>query len=125
MATTSPRNRLVGPWALWFGVFGGLVAWILHLTIGFALVHDGCRIGFTGLELWLWIITGALGFVALIATFVAYSTWQRANRRSDVDTNLTVDRIRFMGIIGAWFSGLSLLIILMTAIGIFWLGPCG
>lgn len=124
MTTTSSRNRLVSAWALWFGLFGGVGGWLLHLMVGFTLVYDGCAIGMASLELWLWIATSALALVALVATFVAYSTWQRAGRQKERETNVMVGRTYFMGFIGAWLSGLSLLIILTTAIAIFWLNPC-
>lgn len=124
MTTTAPQHRLARPWPLWFGLFGGVTAWLLHLAIGFALVHDACAIGWAGLDLWLWIITGALGFVALIATFVAYGTWRRANRQEDTASEIMRGRTYFMGFMGAWLSGLSLLMILTTAVAIFWLNPC-
>jgi len=124
MTTTASANRLVSPWSLWFGLFGGVTAWLLHLAIGFALVHDACAIGWAGLELWLWIVTGALAFVALIATFVAYGTWRRAHRQAETEAEVRRGRTDFMGFTGVWLSGLSLLIILTTAIAIFWLNPC-
>lgn len=124
MTTTASENRLVRPWPLWFGLFGGVAAWLLHLAIGFALVHDACAIGWAGLDLWLWIVTGALGFVALIATFVAYGTWRRAHRPAETVAEVRRGRTDFMGFMGVWLSGLSLLMILTTTIAIFWLNPC-
>ena len=125
MTRRSYSDQLVNPWLLWFGLFGGITAWLLHLAIGFALVYDGCSAGLAGTDLWLWIVTGVLAFVALIATFVAVSTWRTAGRRRRADSAIRVERTYFMGFTGAWLSAFSLLIILMTAIAIFWLAPCG
>ena len=105
-------------------LFGGLVAWVLHLAIGFALVYDGCAVGLANLQLWLWIVTGGLALVALIATLVGYRTWRRTRRHAS-DSGGVHGSSRFIGAVGTWLSGLSLLIILLTAIPIVGLAPCG
>lgn len=125
MATTTAPRPIVSRWSLWFGLFGGLTAWILHLAIGFALVYDGCAVGLNNLKVWLWIVTVLLALIALAATWAAYYDWSRTGRPRDPETAVMAGRTHFMALTGLWLSGLSLLMIVAMAIPIAWLDPCG
>ncbi|MEZ4728487.1 MAG: hypothetical protein R3E79_15240 [Caldilineaceae bacterium] len=111
-------------WSLWFGLFGGLTAWILHLAVGFAFVHDACRVGLNGIRLWSGIFTLVLAAVALLAVVAAYGHWRRRHHQETNELETVLGARRFMAISGMWFSGLSLLMILLTGIPILWLYPC-
>ena len=63
-------------WPLWFGLFGGVAAWTLHLAIAYPLVYNGCALGLDQLSTWLLILTAVLGAVALLATIAAFFTWR-------------------------------------------------
>ena len=124
MAETTPAH-VHGryDWKLWYGLFGGLTAWILQLAIGFAVVHDLCLSGEDGVLLWASIITAVPALLALGALIAAYSSWRA--ERTEGDTLETIHGVhRFMSITGMWFSGLSLLIILLLVAPIVWIYPC-
>lgn len=123
MAHTLFASPTARRWAPWFGLFGGLTAWVLHLAIGFALVYDSCLTGFSHLRLWLVIVTLLLAFMALAATLVGYRLWQRTQTDS-ADVGGATGVQPFMGMVGAALSGLSLFIIVLTAIPVVWLTPC-
>lgn len=142
-------------WALWFGLFGGVAAWSLHLAIAYPLVYNGCALGLDPLSTWLLILTAVLGAVALLATIAAFFSWRGAttSRRgtrsggmaspfatippsSDLVPAVSTDREpisapggmlgsrRLLGLMGMGLSGLSLLIMIFSAIAIVGLGPC-
>ncbi len=129
MATAASQAKGASGWALLFGFFGGLVAWALHLAIGFILAYGGCRWGLAAFRSWLLIVTAALALVALAATVVAY----RSGARTGVDESNpdndevggSLGRSRLVAVLGTWLSGLSLLIILMVGIAAVWIVPCG
>lgn len=62
------------PAAVWFGVMGGMTAWVLHLGASYAVVPYVCG---TGAEWLLHVLTAGLGAVGLAATMAAW----RAHRR--------------------------------------------
>lgn len=142
-------------WLTWFGLFGGVTAWILHLAIAYPLVYNGCALGLGQLSTWLLILTAVLAGFALLATIAAFFTWRAAStpRRGtrsggtvppmatnlqspDLVPALATDREsvsapggmlgsrRLLGLMGMGLSGLSLLIMIFSAIAIAGLGPC-
>jgi len=113
-----------GPWPLWFGRFGGLVAWIIHLALGFALVYDGCALGINNLRMLVGIVTIILAAVAGAATLIAYRNWQSLRTSHIEQQSVRNGRAHFMALSGLWFSGLGLLIIVLLTIPIVWLNPC-
>jgi hypothetical protein len=136
-------------WALWFGLFGGIAAWTLHLAIAYPLVYNGCALGVDQLSTWLLILTTVLGAVALLATIAAFFTWRSAGAQaspapaSDSPAPSAISRTgaqasspapsapggmlgsrRLLGLMGMGLSGFSLLIMIFSAIAIVGLGPC-
>lgn len=111
-------------WLLWFGLFGGTPAWILHLAIGFALVYDGCQVGQDALRLRLGVLTLILAAVAAAGVWAAYREWKAAKDPHATVLETIYGLRRFMGIGGMLLSGLSLLIILLAAIPLIGLTPC-
>ncbi len=77
-AVGQPSGQEQRQWALWFGLFGGVAAWTLHLAIAYPLVYNGCALGLDQLSTWLLILTAVLGAVALLATLAAFFTWRGA-----------------------------------------------
>lgn len=153
--SSSNQGRSGSQWPLWFGLFGGIAAWTLHLAIAYPLVYNGCALGLDQLSTWLLILTAVLGAVALLATIAAFFTWRSAStsRRGtrsggmahpiaatppspDLVPALSTDREpisspggmlgsrRLLGLMGMGLSGLSLLIMIFSAIAIVGLGPC-
>ena len=75
-ATKSEVSRL----SLWFGLFGGAIAWTIHFMSAYAVAEFGCvgRLGertYWNISLVAWLelaITAAAVLVAAAATAVAY-----------------------------------------------------
>jgi hypothetical protein len=117
-------------WALWFGLFGGVAAWSLHLAIAYPLVYNGCALSLDQLSTWLLILTAVLGAVALLATLAALFTWraatgpQASSPASSPTPGGMLGSRRLLGLMGMGLSGLSLLIMIFSAIAIVGLGPC-
>ena len=128
-------------WATWFGLFGGIAAWTLHLTIAYPLVYNGCALGVEQLSTWLLILTAVLGVVALLATLAAFFTWRAAGAQASPTPASASPALspapepisapggmlgsrRLLGLMGMGLSGLSLLIMIFSAIAIVGLGPC-
>jgi hypothetical protein len=134
MANASSPPHNIGSWALWFGFFGGIVAWAIFLMSGFAVAYVGCLWGLETFRSWLFILTGVFGIIAIIGTVVAFRNRQRADSETDEahanetganETGAPLGRVRFMTVLSAWLSLLSVMLILMTAISIIWMTPCG
>jgi hypothetical protein len=103
---------------LWFGVLGGLVAWTLHLVLGFALITGACGdggdgTGGTGVALVFLALTVALAAVAGLATLAALRVWR-------TETGWR----RFMGFFGALLDGLGLATIALGGTQLLFLRPC-
>lgn len=64
----------VRPAALWFGVLGGMGAWVFHLGTSYALLPYVCA---TGREEWLHVVTLGTAVIAATATVVAWRAWRR------------------------------------------------
>jgi hypothetical protein len=124
MSEAAQTRRDVNSWALWFGLFGGLTAWILHLAVGFVLVFDGCAIGLSYLRIMLGAVTLVFAVLAAAATIAAYRIWQADDGRGDGGSEARPGRIRFMALTGVWLSALACLIIVLLAIPVVWLNPC-
>jgi hypothetical protein len=154
--SSSNQGRSGSQWALWFGLFGGIAAWTLHLAIAYPLVYNGCALGLDQLSTWLLILTAVLGAIALLATIAAFFTWRasaptsRRGTRSGATTPPIATKLpspdlvpalptdpeqisspggmlgsrHLLGLMGMGLSGLSLLIMIFSAIAIVGLGPC-
>jgi hypothetical protein len=111
------RDESVGSAALWFGVLGGPIAWVLHMTIGYSLEEwfacspststPGEILG-SSVPTWAIAITVAFALVASAAGLVAFRCW----RRSEPADGAVAGRARWMGMVGLMNSGLYFLIII-------------
>lgn len=125
------------PPALWFGLFGAPAAWSLQLLVNYALVAHACFpkseplaapvVG--GLQA---IVLGA-GFAALAIALAAEATAWRSWRASRHESRgghgglleVGEGRTGFMALGGVLVSGVFLLGIVMNAIPLFLVSPCG
>lgn len=116
---------------LWFGMFGGAVAWTVHLIAASITAEWG---GFAGLDQWkllgvtsiVWAIFAlslVLGVAALVSALLAYRAWRRVNEvhaalddDNDPWDSGTGDSTRLMALAGLVLSGLFLLIIVAQTI---------
>jgi hypothetical protein len=116
METVARDPRLV---TLWFGAGGGLLAWTLHLVVGYFLITGSCldrqtRVAgdpaLTALFVALTVVLAALAAWALLAA-AGFAREARSWRR-------------FLGVAGVLLDGLALGTILLGGTQLLWLGPC-
>jgi hypothetical protein len=109
--------------ALWFGLFGGAVAWTVHLMLAYATAEFGCvgRLGersYQGITLVAWlevVLTLVTTLASAAATVVAY----RCHRRLRCDAaRADADAERYTAWAGVLTSGLFTFIILFESIPI-------
>jgi hypothetical protein len=129
-ANPAPAAHPVALAALWFGLFGAPAVWGVQLMLNCALVAHSCYPGVVPRSTPLF---GGLGTAVLVASVVALAiaaaagltAWRswRATRYRHVDAE--DGRTRFMARAGMPVSGLFLLGVIMNAIPLFILPPCG
>lgn len=117
MATVTRDVRLL---ALWFGAGGGILAWTLHLVVGYFLITGACldrhaRVGAdAGVTTALFLaLTLALAAMCAAALLVA-ARFARDGRGWR----------RFVGIAGVLLDGLALGTILLGGTQLLFLGAC-
>jgi putative membrane protein len=104
---------------LWFGILGGLVAWIAHLGTSYALVPWVCA---TGRIPVLHGLTVLMALVAAAATLVAARRWRGAGTSGtppEAGARVPVERHRlegFLGLFGLILSGFFLVLILVEGL---------
>lgn len=123
--------------ALWFGLFGAPALWSLQLVTNAALVSHSC---FPKSEPLATPVAGSMWGVALLASIVAaviaagagataWRSWQRTREEhhGGEETLLEVGegRTRFMAVAGMLLSTVFLFGIVMNALPLFLVPPCG
>jgi hypothetical protein len=107
--------------ALWLGIVGGPIAWLIYLQASYVLAPSACIAGNKS------ALTIAL-IVALIATllitFLSWRAWHISGANAVTDEGDAISRSRFMALSGLGISALSALLVLASAIAIFVLGAC-
>ena len=110
-------------WAVWFGVFGGPVAWGAHHLVTYMLAAWFlCDVGGR------WALVGATllaGAIAVAATVAAWRGWARTRKDTDADLHGTGGSDGFLGFLGVSLGLLSLVGILYNGLTIFFFDPCG
>lgn len=84
MSTVAPEVT-VSRGALWFGLFGGALAWTVHLMLAYATAEFGCvgrlaEQSYLGITLVAWLevaLTLATALTSAAATVVAYRSHRR------------------------------------------------
>jgi hypothetical protein len=112
---------------LWYGVFGGLLAWAAQLVVGYAFEEIACPAGTKTQEIFgaspelltvlVTVVAGAIAGGAGAASFVRW----RAYAGSDRDPR---GRLEFMAFVGMLASGLFLLIIVLGGLELVGLDTC-
>lgn len=130
-------------WALYFATLGGMLAAFLNEQIQYFLVAQSCGRNDSWTRVGLFLVPAVMLLVALAAVWVGWHYWTRdahgvddeyppdhetvrAEREGVVDarTLATVKRIRFMGLLGAGLSALSMIAIINMSLPLFFLSPC-
>ena len=128
-------DRRVGRFALWFGLLGGAVAWLIHFLAAYAISEFGC-VAEWGDRLWMGISVAAWLLIAMTAATTALAAaalltahWVRRRIGGSVedlpDSEGIVASAPYMAYIGWVLSVLSLVIILVQSVPIlYWLEDC-
>lgn len=107
--------------ALSFGMWGGLLAWGVHLLVAMGLVGAAC----THDMVWaIHVTTVVTALAAGAAVAVAWRAWHAALPASS-DRWDVPGRESFMALVGMLLSGLGLLFIVFEGIPPFFVGACG
>ena len=125
----------VGRWGLWFALTGGVIAWLIHFLLAYAISEFGC-VGGWDEPAWLGLSKTAWALIAVTGVCVALAGASilvalRARRRLH-DQRLDAPGEPGVLAAGLWmaYTGfvagiISLLVILVQGIPIFyWLGDC-
>lgn len=113
------RDRL----RLWYAFLGPPAIWSLHFLIVYAYEEAACS-NRTGVSLVEPLVVGAtlvLGAAVLAAAVAGYLLWQAVRRDELADPR---GRVAFMSGVGALWSGLFLLIMVLSAIQLVAFDPC-
>lgn len=123
--------------ALWFGLFGAPLAWSLQLLLGYALVAHSCFPAtdprMTPASGGLWTVVLIAGVVAAVvaaaAAVTAWRSWRLTRYEHHGDDHVLLEaeegRTRFMALAGMLLSAIFLFGIVMNALPLFLVSPCG
>lgn len=111
--TRSPR--------LWFGAFGGMAAYALHIVGNYWLVAGACA---WGTNVPLYVFTGVLLGVAIGATAVAVGLFSGGDLRQGMPGAPRHERVRFMAGLGVVLGVLSIALILFGGAANLFFDPC-
>ena len=110
---------------MWFGLLAGPIAWSLRLLIGYPLVPVACE---QGTSILLHLVSAGFLLVTLAGAVVAWWSYRQARdetrtAREGADA-WTVERTRFMALLGLLVSGLFALVIVAEWLTVFFTDPC-
>jgi hypothetical protein len=115
---SSPRQSL----ALWTGVLGSAIVWLVQLQTTYAMVPWACSSG----HRWM-LPVASLAFLvaAALPGVIAAKLWFRSRGTERYESESSgVGRRRFMALLGVMNSALFLLLILAQGIPAFFIHPC-
>ena len=121
----------VTPRELWFGVAAGPILWAVHLVLSYGLVSLACTWGFFNFT-----VSGIAGIVVVLtaltivfAVVVLYAGILARRNHSEIEERGTLrgrveERHHFLATSGMLLSGLFFVVIVVSLIPAFVLGPC-
>ena len=142
----APARGRVGLTALWFGLFGGPLAWSVQTVVNIPLASHACFPRLYPLDApatahlqWLVFAVSVVALiVCIVATVVAIGSWRktrdehqhhsgiaREERRSNALLEVGEGRTRFMALAGVMTSLTFLVVSAGHAAVIFLVSPCG
>jgi|SRR5690606_30086028 hypothetical protein len=122
------REPPLGWGRLFIAVFGGPIAWSLHLLASYFLVALFCATGWPGLGVGLAAATALAAAAAAGSGLVAWRAWREHVDGQPWDSALSDPHGRatgFLLVIGMIAAGLFLLIILLAGLPPIFLSGCG
>ena len=136
-AEPAPARHRVAQAALWFGLFGAALAWSIQELAGYAIISHACypswepRLSPAASGVWTTTLVLSLIMVALglAGGATAYRSWRRTRQPDSGAERRQLehgeDRTRFMALSGMIVSGIVLFNLVMNAIVLFLVPPCG
>jgi hypothetical protein len=133
----APARHEVALAALWIGLFGAAAAWSVQELVGYAVISHACYPSWRPFRLptaaGTWGVTVAISLALLalgvVGLGVAYRSWARTRAPHDDSlrhqTEVGEGRARFMALGGLLLSGMVLFNMVMNAIVLFLIPPCG
>lgn len=120
------ENHGVSQFALWFGLLGGAVAWLVHLLSAYAIAEFGCVGTLTSIVFltitavaWMEIGVSLLTLLAAIAAVVvAYRSRRRLQAKTENEAAVPRGEL-FLARTGLITSILFVLVILVESVPIF------
>jgi hypothetical protein len=113
----SPRENL----ALWVGILGSAVVWLVELQTTYAMVPWACSSG----HRWMLPVASLFFFLtAVVPGFIAWGQWE-SDKPSQRDAHRNgIGRKRFMVLLGLMNTALFTLLILAQGTPVFFIHPC-
>ncbi len=106
---------------LWIEIVGGPILWLVYLQVNYVLVPSACVAENKQSRAVALLITLAASIVVML---LSWQSWRRAGPNSATEEGSATGRSRFMALSGLGISALSVLLVLSSAIPIFFLGAC-
>lgn len=115
MVDTSQAPRTVSGIAVGYALFGGILAWMVHLIGQSAMTGDACRTG----ALWPF-------HVLTVATLVvvAHAAWVSWRIRRDPDEAPGIAAARFLGFAGLVVNAFNAAMIVAEWVPVLFIHPC-
>ena len=115
-------NRTWGEFLLWFGVFGGGVAWSLHLQSMYVLTQSACA---RHTMLPLHVTSVVMVSLSALAIVVSWRDWSRIGTDwpSGIEGGVS-GRSRFLAVMGVFLNLLFTQVIICQWITVFYFRPC-
>ena len=107
--------------ALWLGMVGGPIVWLLYLQVSYILAPRACRAG----DKTALAVVAVVALVATIAvTIVAWRAWRATEADYSAGEGTVLGRSRFMALSGLGISALIILLVIASFIPIVVYGAC-
>ena len=119
----SPMSDRTSVRRLWLAIALGPLAWLVYISIGYALVPFACRHPGAAPRIALYGGGAATLLVTLVAAILAWPAWW-ATRRATAEEAPPAGRIRFMAITGFASGALFVVVAIAGIVPLFLLGPC-
>jgi hypothetical protein len=115
------RSRAREILALWAGLLGAPVLWLIQFQFNYSLVTWGCR----NQTLWpLHTASATFMLLSLGALLLAWHNWNKAGGKWPSEEGGRPGLVQFMGSVGVLVSAMFTVLIFAQAIPSFLLDPC-
>lgn len=120
---------------IWIGLFAGLVTWIIHFAVTYAVASTACQIGFlvdstllgiNALTATLLIISIVALAILIYALFLTIRSWRklRGDDRQHLVGTPEGDRFRFMAFAATGLNLFFAVSVILNAVSSLFFNPC-